>query len=107
MGQQPQQGRVTVPEDVLVQRLPDDESVFLNLATEQYYGLDPTGTVMWAALTETGSVQAALERLTGEFNVDREVLRRDLDGLVERLVGRGLIEIVDGPSPDNAPDQAG
>jgi hypothetical protein len=83
---------VIVPEDVLMQRLPDDESVFLNLATEQYYGLDPTGTAMWAALTETGSVEAALDRLLGEFDVDRAVLSRDLDALVERLVGRGLIE---------------
>ncbi len=99
MGLQPRQGRVTVPEDVLVQRLPDDESVFLNLATEQYYGLDPTGTAMWAALTETGSVPAALERLAGEFDVDRQVLSRDLEALVDRLVGRGLIEFADVPVP--------
>lgn len=97
MGSQPRQGRVIVPDDVLMQRLPDDESVFLNLATEQYYGLDPTGTAMWAALTETGSVEAALDRLLGEFDVDREVLSRDLDALVERLVGRGLIEFEDTP----------
>jgi hypothetical protein len=103
VGSAPRDGRVTVPEDVLVQRLPDDESVFLNLATEQYYGLDPTGTAMWAALTETGSVAAALERLAGEFDVDREVLSRDLDALVERLVGRGLIVVTDDSVPaDNA-----
>ena len=107
MGSQPRQGRVTVPEDVLVQRLPDDESVFLNLATEQYYGLDPTGTAMWAALTETGSVAAALERLAGEFDVDREVLSRDVDALVERLVGRGLIVFVDDPAPAIEADSAG
>jgi len=89
----PTQDVVTVPTDVLVQRLPDDESVFLNLATEQYYGLDATGTAMWAALTETGSVAAAMERLTGEFDVDRDVLARDLHAIVERLVGQGLIEL--------------
>lgn len=97
MGSQRRQGQVTVPEEVLMQRLPDDESVFLNLATEQYYGLDPTGTAMWVALTETGSVEAALDRLLEEFDVDREVLSRDLDALVERLVGRGLIEFQNGP----------
>ena len=102
MGSQPRQGRVIVPDDVLMQRLPDDESVFLNLATEQYYGLDPTGTAMWAALTETGSVEAALDRLLGEFDVDREVLSRDLDALVERLVGRGLIELDAGSASTSA-----
>lgn len=93
MAVDPTQDVVTVPTDVLVQRLPDDESVFLNLATEQYYGLDATGTAMWAALTETGSVAAAMERLTGEFDVDRDVLARDLHAIVERLVGQGLIEL--------------
>ncbi len=102
MGSQPRQGRVIVPDDVLMQRLPDDESVFLNLATEQYYGLDPTGTAMWAALTETGSVEAALDRLLGEFNVDRDVLSRDLDALVERLVARGLIELDAGSASTSA-----
>ena len=93
MAVDPTQDVVTVPTDVLVQRLPDDESVFLNLATEQYYGLDATGTAMWAALTETGSVAAAMERLTGEFDVDRDVLARDLHAIVERLVAQGLIEL--------------
>ena len=93
---EPLEGTVKVPPDVLAQRLPDDESVFLNLATEQYYGLDATGTAMWAALTETGSVAAALERLTGEFDVDRDVLARDLHAIVERLVAQGLIELEGG-----------
>jgi hypothetical protein len=107
VGSAPRDGRVTVPGDVLVQRLPDDESVFLNLDTEQYYGLDPTGTAMWAALTETGSVAAALERLAGEFDVDRDVLSRDLDALVERLVGRGLIVFTDDQLPAGEADVEG
>jgi hypothetical protein len=92
------EGSIKVPSDVLVQRLPDDESVFLNLATEQYFGLDPTGTAMWVALTETGSVAGALERLVAEFDADRAVLSRDLAALVERLVSRGLIEVAAGPT---------
>jgi hypothetical protein len=82
---------VAVPDDVLVQRLPDGDSVFLNLATEEYYGLDATGTSMWAALTETGDVERALDRLREEFDADQEVLRRDLDALVQRLLDRGLL----------------
>ena len=96
---------ISVPSDVLVQRLPDDESVFLNLATEEYFGLDPTGTAMWTALTETGTVAGALERLVEEFDADRAVLSRDLAALVEKLVGRGLIEVAEGST--DLPDAGG
>jgi hypothetical protein len=95
-------GNVHVPEGVLVQRLPDDESVFLNLATEEYFGLDATGTAMWAALTEEGSVAGALDRLTGEFRVDRAVLERDLDGLLDRLTARGLLQVSGAPTGSDA-----
>jgi hypothetical protein len=98
---------VSVPSDVLVQRLGDDELVFLNLATEQYFGLDPTGTAMWAALTETGEVGEALQRLHGEFDVEPEVLERDLDALIRRLTASGLLHVGDdppGPPPAAAAD---
>lgn len=91
----PRSRRVVVPDDVLMQRLPDDESVFLNLATEQYYGLNATGTAMWLALTETGSVDRASGRLLDEFDVDDETLHRDLDDFIRRVAEWGLIQFVD------------
>lgn len=94
----PSRATMHVPQDVLVQRLPDDESVFLNLSTEEYYGLDAIGTAMWAALTETGTTERALERLVEEFRIDPEVLHRDLHALVVRLEARGLIRTGDAPA---------
>ena len=38
--------RAATPTHVLV-RILDRESVLLNLETEQYFGLDETGTRMW------------------------------------------------------------
>lgn len=82
---------VQVPEDVLVQTLPDGESVFLHLATEEYFALDVAGTAMWRALTETGRTDLALERLLTEFEVDEETLGRDLDAFVTDLSAKGLL----------------
>lgn len=87
---------VTVPDDVLFQILPDGESVFLNLASEEYFGLDKTGTRMWQALIETGSVDDAHRRLVGELGVDEQRLRGDLLRLVDRLVERGLLAVATG-----------
>ena len=77
--------------DVLVQRLMDNESVFLNLATEEYYGLDPVGTEMWAALIETRRTDLAFERLLETFDTDEGTLTRDFEEFVEQLTERGLL----------------
>jgi hypothetical protein len=83
--------RVSVPAEVMVQVLPDEEVVALNLATEEYYGLDPIGARFWTALVETNEVSAAREQLRAEFDVDPQRLRDDLDRFVADLVARGLL----------------
>jgi hypothetical protein len=84
---------VFVPTEVLHQDLPGDESVALNLATEEYYGLDPVGSAMWRALRDGGSIEAAHERLLDHYEVDGDMLRRDLEVFVDRLVERGLLTV--------------
>jgi Coenzyme PQQ synthesis protein D (PqqD) len=83
--------RVKVPAHVLVQEIAG-ESVLLNLENERYFGLDETGTRMWAALVTEGSIQSAYERLLGEYDVDADKLRSDIQDLVEKLVENGLVE---------------
>jgi hypothetical protein len=84
--------RVSVPANVLVQEL-DGESVFLNLDSGRYFGLDEVGTRFWKVLATSASVQAAYETLLAEYEVDPETLRRDLLGLADELVERGLVEV--------------
>jgi hypothetical protein len=84
--------RVSVPPDVLIQEL-EGESVLLNLESERYFGLDDVGTRMWAVLSKSESLQGAYEALLAEYEVDPDLLRRDLLALVERLVENGLVEV--------------
>jgi hypothetical protein len=84
--------RVKVPDDVMISGL-QDESVLLNLDSERYYGLDDVGTRMFSVLTTSDSVQTAWERLKKEYDVDHEVLRRDLISLIDSLLEQGLIEV--------------
>jgi len=84
--------RVRVPDDILISNL-QDESVFLNLESERYFGLDIVGTRMFAALTNSDSIEAAYQLLADEYDVDREVLRHDLIALVENLLQQGLVKI--------------
>ncbi|MEO6325460.1 MAG: PqqD family protein [Thermoanaerobaculia bacterium] len=84
--------RIAIPENVLVREL-DGESVLLNLDTERYHGLDEAGTGFWRALSETGSIQAAYDRLLAEYEVAPETLRGDLERLIGELVAQGLIAL--------------
>lgn len=84
-------GSVSPAPDVLVQELPNEESIFLNLRTESYFGLDPVGTKMYRALMETSTVKEAFEQLTAQFEVEPARLRRDVSRFVQRLVDQGLL----------------
>ena len=85
--------RVEVPQHVLVRFL-DNESVFLNLETERYFGLDETGTRMWRLVTAAPSIDTAYQQLRDEYDVEPELLRANLDELLTRLVDNGLLRIM-------------
>lgn len=84
--------RVSVPSHVMMQEMPDGDSVFINLRTEQYFGLNEMGTRMWSVLVESDSVADAFETLSGEYDVAPEQLRADLEALLATLFDHGLLE---------------
>ncbi len=71
----------------------EGESVLLNLDSERYFGLDETGTRMWSVLSTCKSIEAAHQKLMDEFEVDAQLLRRDLSELVGKLLDQGLVEV--------------
>jgi hypothetical protein len=85
--------RAAMPAHVLVRFL-DRESVLLNIETEQYFGLDETGTRMWQLLTGSPSIDAAYQELLAEFDVEPELLRANLMELLSRLVDGGLLQVL-------------
>ena len=84
--------RVEVPKHVLV-RIVEKESVFLNLETECYYGLDETGTRMWQVVTAGQSIENAYAELLSEFDVEERLLRQNLLEFLGQLVENGLLRI--------------
>src|SRR6202790_2417227 len=85
--------RAATPTHVLV-RILDRESVLLNLETEQYFGLDETGTRMWQLVTGSPNIDAAYRELLAEFDVEPELLRSNLLELLSRLVDSGLLQVL-------------
>jgi len=85
--------RAAAPAHVLVRFL-DQESVLLNLQTEQYFGLDETGTRMWRLVTTSPNIDAAYQELLTEYDVQPDLLRENLTELLGRLVEHGLLQVL-------------
>ena len=71
----------------------DGEMVLLDMESENYFGLDEVGTAIWQAIQEDGLLQNVLETLLEQYDVEEEVLKKDLIGFVEKLAESGLVEV--------------
>jgi hypothetical protein len=85
--------KIEISQDVLFQEV-SGETVLLDLASEQYFGLDGVGTRIWALLNEGAGADAVVDTLLAEYAVERETLAADVDELLARLAEAGLIRFV-------------
>jgi hypothetical protein len=86
------QSRISIPSDVLFHEV-DGQAVILNLESGQYYGLDETGSRMWALLAEHGQLELVYQNLLEEYNVEPEQLQGDLLKLMDELASQGLVKV--------------
>lgn len=83
---------ITISSDVLAQEM-GGETVLLDLAGENYFGLDAVSTRAWQLL-QTGASQAeVVDALFEHYEVERDVLEKDIEELLHSLSEAGLIKI--------------
>ncbi len=78
-----------IPPTVLYQPV-GREMVLLNLESEQYFALNEVGAHIVTHLTEK-PLEEAFATLEREYEVDPDVLRRDVVELIDGLLGAGLL----------------
>jgi hypothetical protein len=83
---------VSVPRNVIYRDFAA-ETVLLNIETGLYHGLNPVAGRMLETLDRVGRVREAVTLLAQEFEQSVEVIERDLTGLCEGLLQRGLLEV--------------
>ena len=81
-----------VSETVFTQKI-DEEMVLLDMESENYFGLDEVGTDIWQAMQEKETLKEVLEVLLEQYEVEAEVLERDLSEFVDKLVNSGLVKV--------------
>lgn len=82
-----------VKSDAALFRELETEAVLLNLTTGIYYGLNPIGTRAWQLLLEHARLSKVADIMLDEFEVERDVLERDLLALGRQLVDSGLCRV--------------
>lgn len=90
----PYTASVRLRDDVLTEQL-DDERVFVDLESSEYFSSNRGGDVVWKMLAKTATIQDAYDGLLDAYDVEPEQLRRELDTFLGRLLEAGLIELVE------------
>ena len=84
--------KITFSDTVFAQEV-DGEMVLLDMNSENYFGLDEVGTAIWQAMQESGSLEEVYKAMLEQYEVEPEVLQKDLLDFAQKLSDSGLAEI--------------
>ncbi len=69
----------------------DDESVLLDLASENYLGLDEVGTRIGQLIDDGETMRSVVAAMLDEYDTNEDTLVGDLDKFLNDLQAQGLI----------------
>jgi len=69
-----------------------EEMVILDLDSSLYYSLDPVGARIFELVQQPTPLDAVLDAMFAEFDVDAQTARTDLLALVDTLITQKLVE---------------
>jgi hypothetical protein len=88
----PEPQKISVSDQVLCQKV-GDETVLLDLASEQYFGLDEVGTRFWELLSASRPFDEIVKVLADEYEASEAHIELDLKELLLRLAAEGLVSV--------------
>ena len=86
--------RVLPSRDALIQPV-GGEAILLDLASEQYFGLDAVGTRIWELLASSSSLEQVHAKLCDEFTESPTRIEADLLALLQKMTDAGLVTIIE------------
>ena len=77
----------------VLKRTAGSETVLLDLDSEEFFGLDGVGARAFELFEQPRRVDAVVDTLLDEYDVDRQTLAADVTDLVSALVSRKLLVV--------------
>jgi len=87
------QMRVRRVDDVLETDI-NDETVMMDIDQGRYFGLNDTGTRIWALLAQPVLIRNLCDQLVAEFEVPPEQCEKEVFEFLGNLLSRGLLQVV-------------
>ena len=84
--------KITFADTVFAQEV-DGEMVLLDMNSENYFGLDEIGTAIWQAIQEKETLQEVFELLLEQYDVEPDLLKKDLLAFVNKLVKHRIVRV--------------
>jgi len=88
----PLSSTIALSTEILSQEV-DGETIFLDLRSESYFGLDKVGTRIWQLLQQDGNLQRVFNTMLEEYDVGAEQLEKDMNKLLDKLIDAELITV--------------
>lgn len=71
----------------------DSETILLSIKNSRYYGLETTGSRIWALLQTSIRYQDLIQALLDEFDVDETQCKQEVELFLAHLYEEGLLEV--------------
>ena len=85
--------KVSIPDTVFLQEV-DDETILLDINTQEYFSLNEVGGVFYHMLKDEPNLQKSAEVLAEHFEVSLEDIEKDLLAFVKALEEKGLVTLL-------------
>jgi hypothetical protein len=69
----------------------DGETVMMSIVRGEYFGLDLIGSRIWEMIKQPVTIEALIEQLLTEYEIDRETCSRDVLDFLEQIQDKGLL----------------
>ena len=76
--------------DAMVRTI-DNEAVILHVPSGEYFSLNEVGLFVWEHLDGTSDIDRVTDEVTGAYEVDREIARRDIEDLISAFEAADLV----------------
>jgi hypothetical protein len=67
------------------------EIVLFHVSSGNYFSLNEIGKAIWLGLSEGLEVDSIIERITGEYDADYDVIKSDVEEMLSKMKEEGLI----------------
>lgn len=82
----------TIPKDIIITELDDNEAVLLDLKSKRYYSLNETGLLIYKGIQASLTLEKIIEQLISIYDLDESEALDSVNTLISKLLNNKLIE---------------